>query len=154
MTAPLTRPHVTWAASMCPLRVRHVMGHGGDDADATSVTATGRPSRPPRVVPASGGSCRPAVEREGVGVVAVAARRADVLGPDARPLLDDVVHRHAVTPAQLVVVLEPGEDLGGLDGGVDVAALLRLLEQPARCEPGLLLDRVEVRPGERRGGMD
>lgn len=56
----------------------------------------------------------------------MAARRADVLGPDARPLLDDVDYRHAVTPAQLVVVLEPREDLGGLDGGVVVAALLRL----------------------------
>src|SRR5690606_28285530 len=86
-----------------------------------------------------------------VGVVAVAARRADVLGPDARPLLDDVDHRHAVTPAQLVVVLEPGEDLGGLDGGVVVAALLRLLEQLARCEPGLLLDRVEVGLERHRG---
>src|SRR5690606_5153089 len=125
MTAPRTPSNVSWVVSMCLLRVRHVMGHGGDDAGATSVTATGRPSRPPRVVPASGGSCRPAVEREGVGVVAVAARRADVLGPDARPLLDDVDHRHAVTPAQLVVVLEPGEDLGGLDGGVVVAALDR-----------------------------
>src|SRR5262249_37651130 len=93
----------------------------------------------------SAGSGLLAVEPECVGLVAMRAGAADVLGVDLRTVLDDVHQGHRMAAAEPVVVLEPFEDRGRLGGRTVEALLVGQRDELAWGHPGLLLDVVEIR---------
>src|SRR3954463_9000415 len=67
-----------------------------------------------------------------------------MLVADLRAVLDDVHDRHRVPAPEVVVLLQPVDDVAGLRLRPE-AALVRERDELARCEPRLVLDGVEVR---------
>lgn len=72
------------------------------------------------------------------------AAGSDVFAGDVRSLLDDMDQRHAVAPAQLVVLLELIQDLRCFDTFLAKSFFAGNLQQLAGREPGLLFYRVQI----------
>src|SRR5690606_20399760 len=125
-------------------------------------SATALMASPSNPAVSRSGLRRDAVEPERVALVPVRAAAADVLAVDLRPVPDHVHQRHPVAPAEIVVRLEPRQDLARLHAGTVKALRSGQLHDLPRRQARSGFHRIEIslkrhpaspRPRRRQGPL-